>query len=51
MLSFDVAFALYMALLAVLTLWMGLAESWLACGLLVIVLVVGIPWLSALLPP
>jgi hypothetical protein len=50
MLSVDVAYALYLVLTAGLTLWMGLKKNWLACGvlavvLLVVVLLVGLPWL------
>jgi hypothetical protein len=48
MLSLDVGFALYLAMTAVLTLWMGLGKSWLVFGLLVVAALVGLPWLGTL---
>jgi hypothetical protein len=48
MLSFAVAFALYLALTALLALWMGQAKSWLAAALLMLTMLIGIPWLASL---
>ena len=39
--SIEITLAFYMAVLAVLAIWMGIAESWLAFGLLVFVFFAG----------